>query len=139
MLNFFKKENEVSTVNDESFIDVACLLVHVSKIDEHYSIEEKNIITRLLIKFGADEKEIDNILKKAEDIEKNSNQILDFTRKIKDINKDKKLLIVKSLWEIIYSDDKSDMFESNLMRRLTGLLYLNPKEVGDLKEEVKNK
>ncbi len=139
MLNFLKKKNVISQENEGSLVEIACLLIHASKIDEHYSIDEKNIITKVLIKFGANEKEIENILKKAEDIEKNSNQILDFTRKIKDVDKDKKLLIVKSLWEIIYSDDKSDMFEANLMRRLTGLLYLDPKEVGDLKEEVKNK
>ncbi len=138
MLNFLKKKNVISQENEGSLVEIACLLIHASKIDEHYSIDEKNIITKVLIKFGANEKEIENILKKAEDIEKNSNQILDFTRKIKDVDKDKKLLIVKSLWEIIYSDDKSDMFEANLMRRLTGLLYLDPKEVGDLKEEVKN-
>ena len=139
MLNFLKKKNVISQENEGSLVEIACLLIHASKIDEHYSIDEKNIITKVLIKFGANKKEIENILKKAEDIEKNSNQILDFTRKIKDVDKDKKLLIVKSLWEIIYSDDKSDMFEANLMRRLTGLLYLDPKEVGDLKEEVKNK
>tara|TARA_B100000427_G_C15156477_1_gene441103 strand:+ start:57 stop:479 length:423 start_codon:yes stop_codon:yes gene_type:complete len=140
MFNFFKKESDVSLEkNEESFIEIACLLVHASKIDEQYTDQEKKIIEKTLLKFGAKVSDISNIISKAEDIEKNSNQILDFTRKIKDVDKEKKLIIIKSLWEIIYSDTKSDMYEANLMRRLTGLLYLDPKEVGDIKEEVKLK
>ena len=139
MFNFFKKESDVSLEKEESFIEIACLLVHASKIDEQYTDQEKKIIKKTLLKFGAKVSDISNIISKAEDIEKNSNQILDFTRKIKDVDKEKKLIIIKSLWEIIYSDTKSDMYEANLMRRLTGLLYLDPKEVGDIKEEVKLK
>ncbi len=139
MFNFFKKESDVSLEKEESFIEIACLLVHASKIDEQYTDQEKKIIEKTLLKFGAKVSDISNIISKAEDIEKNSNQILDFTRKIKDVDKEKKLIIIKSLWEIIYSDTKSDMYEANLMRRLTGLLYLDPKEVGDIKEEVKVK
>tara|TARA_Y100000816_G_scaffold221277_1_gene166265 strand:- start:803 stop:1222 length:420 start_codon:yes stop_codon:yes gene_type:complete len=139
MFNFFKKESDVSLEKEESFIEIACLLVHASKIDEQYTDQEKKIIEKTLLKFGAKVSDISNIISKAEDIEKNSNQILDFTRKIKDVDKEKKLIIIKSLWEIIYSDTKSDMYEANLMRRLTGLLYLDPKEVGDIKEEVKLK
>ena len=139
MFNFFKKESDVSLEKEESFIEIACLLVHASKIDEQYTDQEKKIIEKTLLKFGAKVSDISNIISKAEDIEKNSNQILDFTRKIKDVDKEKKLIIIKSLWEIIYSDTKSDMYEANLMRRLTGLLYLDPKEVGDIKEGVKLK
>ena len=139
MFNFFKKESDVSLEKEESFIEIACLLVHASKIDEQYTDQEKKIIEKTLLKFGAKVSDISNIISKAEDIEKNSNQILDFTRKIKDVDKEKKLIIIKSLWEIIYSDTKSDMYEANLMRWLTGLLYLDPKEVGDIKEEVKLK
>tara|TARA_B100000401_G_scaffold347522_1_gene245310 strand:- start:332 stop:751 length:420 start_codon:yes stop_codon:yes gene_type:complete len=139
MFNFFKKESDVSLEKEESFIEIACLLVHASKIDEQYTDQEKKIIEKTLLKFGAKVSDISDIISKAEDIEKNSNQILDFTRKIKDVDKEKKLIIIKSLWEIIYSDTKSDMYEANLMRRLTGLLYLDPKEVGDIKEEVKLK
>ena len=139
MFNFFKKESDVSLEKEESFIEIACLLVHASKIDEQYTDQEKKIIEKTLLKFGAKVSDISNIISKAEDIEKNSNQILDFTRKIKDVDKEKKLIIIKSLWEIIYSDTKSDMYEANLMRRLTGLLYLDPKEVGDIKEKVKVK
>ena len=139
MFNFFKKESDASLEKEEAFIEIACLLVHASKIDEQYTDQEKKIIEKTLLKFGAKVSDISNIISKAEDIEKNSNQILDFTRKIKDVDKEKKLIIIKSLWEIIYSDTKSDMYEANLMRRLTGLLYLDPKEVGDIKEEVKLK
>ena len=139
MFNFFKKESDVSLEKEESFIEIACLLVHASKIDEQYTDQEKKIIEKTLLKFGAKVSDISNIISKAEDIEKNSNQILDFTLKIKDVDKEKKLIIIKSLWEIIYSDTKSDMYEANLMRRLTGLLYFDPKEVGDIKEEVKFK
>ena len=139
MFNFFKKESDVSLEKEESFIEIACLLVHASKIDEQYTDQEKKIIEKTLLKFGAKVSDISDIISKAEDIEKNSNQILDFTRKIKDVDKEKKLIIIKSLWEIIYSDTKSDMYEANLMRRLTGLLYLDPKEVGDIKEKVKVK
>ena len=139
MFNFFKKESDISLEKEESFIEIACLLIHASKIDEHYTDQEKKIIEKTLLKFGAKLDDIAVIISKAEDIEKNSNQILDFTRKIKDVDKEKKLIIIRSLWEIIYSDTKSDMYEANLMRRLTGLLYLDPKEVGDIKEEVKIK
>ena len=135
MLNFFKKKDEISIEDQESFVEVACLLIHASKIDEHYTEDEKNIITKTLIKFGADKDKITDIITKAEIIEKNSNQILSFTRKIKDIEEEKKIIIVTALWEIIYSDTKSDMFEANLMRRLTGLLYLDPKVVGEIRKK----
>ena len=133
MLNFFKKKDEISIEDQDSFVEVACLLIHASKIDEHYTEDGKNIINKTLIKFGAKKDNLKDIVEKAEKIEKDSNQILDFTRKIKDIEQEKKIIIVTALWEIIYSDSKSDMFEANLMRRLTGLLYLDPKVVGDLK------
>ena len=81
---------------------------------------------------------MDLIIKEAENIEKDSNQILDFTKNLKQEDKETKYLIVESLWKIIFSDSMSDMYESNLMRRLTGLLYLSPKEVGDIKEKIKN-
>ena len=77
-------------------------------------------------------------MNKAEEIEKNSNQILDFTKEVKNMNEDSKIKIVEVLWNIIYSDSNSDMYESNLMRRLTGLLYLDAKIVGDIKKKVIN-
>ena len=139
MFDFLKKKTENPIESDESYIEVACLLIHASKIDEHYTEQEKKIIEKTLLKFGAKSEKLKEIITKAEKIEKSSNQILDFTRKIKDVDKEKKLIIIKALWEIIYSDTKSDMYEANLMRRLTGLLYLDPKEVGDIKEKIKNK
>ena len=80
---------------------------------------------------------MENIIEKALEIEGNSNQIIDFTRKLKDVEENKKVSIIEALWKIIYSDKKSDMYEDNLMRRLTGLLYLDPKIVGDIKEKIK--
>ena len=81
---------------------------------------------------------IDNVIIKAEKIEKNSNQILDFTREVKNMNEDSKIKIVEVLWSIIYSDTNADVYENNLMRRLTGLLYLDPKIVGNIKKKVIN-
>ena len=85
---------------------------------------------------GAQPDEIDEIVEEAEKKEKDSNQILDFTRKIKNVDEDKKKSIIEALWNIIYSDKNADMYETNLMRRLSGLLYLDNKVVGDIKEKI---
>jgi uncharacterized tellurite resistance protein B-like protein len=135
MLNFLKKKNN----NNQLFIKTAALLIHVAKIDENYSENEKIIIKKTLINLGVDENKIDELYKKAENTEKNSNQILEFTKEIKNTNENFKKKIVESLWNIIYSDGSSDMYEANLMRRLTGLLYLDKKVVGNIKEKIKNK
>ena len=137
MFDFLKSKNLEKNKKDETFIEIACLLIHASKIDENYTENEKNIIKKTLIKLGCLENDVENLIIKALEIENSSNQILDFTRKLKEVEKDKKTSIVEALWEIIYSDKKSDMYEDNLMRRLTGLLYLDPKIVGDIKEKVK--
>ena len=86
---------------------------------------------------GATKDEIEPIFVEAEKKEKDSNQILDFTREVKNINEDEKKIIIEALWKIIYSDENADMYETNLMRRLSGLLYLDNKVVGDIKEKVK--
>ena len=138
MFDFLKKNNAEKSENKRTFVEIACLLVHASKIDEAYTEKEKLIIKETLKKLGSDEKDLDLIIKEAENIEKDSNQILDFTKNLKQEDKETKYLIVESLWKIIFSDSMSDMYESNLMRRLTGLLYLSPKEVGDIKEKIKN-
>tara|TARA_B100000989_G_scaffold153124_1_gene114231 strand:- start:56 stop:475 length:420 start_codon:yes stop_codon:yes gene_type:complete len=138
MFDFLKKNNEEKVQND-SFVEIACLLIHASRIDEKYTDIEKNIIRKTLLNFGAKENEIQIIINKAEILEKDSNQILDFTKNLKNVEKEKKILIIEGLWEIIFSDEQSDMYESNLMRRLTGLLYLDPKTVGDIKEKVRSK
>ena len=135
MLNFFKKKNKESEEID-IFSKTASLLIHAAKIDENYTIKEKSIIERTLIELGIDKEKLDQIMINAEENEKNSNQILDFTKDIKNTEENFKIRIIESLWKIIYSDKTSDMYESNLMRRLSGLLYLDSKVVGDIKEKV---
>ena len=122
-----------------SLIAVASLLIHSAKIDENFSEKEKKIIKDSLIEMGADKKNIDNIINQAEKKEKDSNQILDFTRQVKNINENEKKVIIEALWNIIYSDKNADMYETNLMRRLSGLLYLDKRVVGEIKEKVKSK
>ena len=138
MFEFLKKKSTDKTDDKKTFIEVACLLIHASKIDENYTEKEKAIISEALMLLGSNEKDLNFILEEAEKIEQDSNQILDFTRSLKNEDKETKYLIVESLWKIIFSDSTSDMYESNLMRRLTGLLYLSPKEVGDIKVKIKN-
>ena len=139
MFNIFKKKENEKENNHPSIIAVACLLIHSAKIDENYTDKEKKIIKDAVVKMGAEPKEIGKILQDAEEKEKDSNQILDFTREIKNINEEDKKIIIEALWDIIYSDEDADMYETNLMRRLSGLLYLNPKVVGDIKEKVRQK
>ena len=115
---------------------IAALLIHAAKIDENYTQNEKEIIRKALIELGAKDEKIEDILLKAEEIEKESNQILDFTKEVKNIDEDKKKLIIESLWNIIYSDQNADIYETNLMRRLSGLLYLDSKVVGNIKQKV---
>ena len=138
MLNFFKKEKDLKK-NNISIISLASLLIHAAKIDENYSDKEKKIIKESLIKLGANNNEIDSIIEKAEDHEKNSNQILEYTKEAKNLKHEKKIILLEALWSIIYSDENADMYEANLMRRLSGLLYLDKKIVGDIKERIKNK
>ena len=135
MLNFFKKDNNESI--DNPLTKIAALLIYAAKIDENYTNKEKEIIKKAIIELGIKNEKVDEILVKAEKIEKNSNQILDFTKEIKNLNDDSKTKVIEILWNIIYSDTNPDIYENNLMRRLTGLLYLDPKTVGDLKEKVK--
>ena len=139
MFNIFKKDVNEKGSPHPSIIAVACLLIHSAKIDENYTDKEKKIIKDALIEMGAESDGIDEIMFNAEEKEKDSNQILDFTREIKNINEEDKKIIIEALWDIIYSDADADMYETNLMRRLSGLLYLDPKFVGDIKEKVRQK
>ena len=136
MFNFFKKKNKESEEID-IFSKTASLLIHAAKIDENYTEKEKSIIERTLIELGVDKEKLDQLMINAEENEKNSNQILDFTKDIKNTEENFKIRIIESLWKIIYSDKTSDMYESNLMRRLSGLLYLDNKVVGDIKDKIK--
>ena len=134
---FFKKKN-IKDKNDE-LVKIGALLIHTAKIDEDYSTKEVEIIKQALLKLGADNKDIEKIIKKAEEMETNSNQILDFTKIIKTMDEEDKVKIVKTLWKIIFSNKEADIYETNLMRRLAGLLYIDSKIMGDIKEEIKNK
>ena len=135
MLNLFKK-NENNEKNNLSIDAVASLLIHSAKIDENFTDKEKKIIKNALIEMGAETEKVDKIIEESEKKEQDSIQILDFTRKIKNVDENKKKLIIEALWSIIYSDQNADMYESNLMRRLSGLLYLDSKVVGDIKQKV---
>ena len=139
MFNLFKKEKEnKNDGNHLSLISVAALLIHSAKIDENFTEKDKNIIKNALIEMGADENNLDEIIIDAETREKDSNQILEFTKEVKNKSLDEKKIVIEALWTIIYSDEQADMYESNLMRRLSGLLYLDAKVVGDIKEKVKS-
>ena len=139
MISLFKKrENEEDIVNDDkSYSNIAALLIHVAKIDENYEDKEKEIIKKTLIELGATRSNIEKLISDASVIEENSNQILNFTKEVKNAPESDKIRIIESLWKIIYSDDNADMYETNLMRRLAGLLYIDAKTMGDLKEKVK--
>ena len=134
MFNIFKNQKQNS---NNIFIKIASLLIHAAKIDEIYTDKEREIIKKTIINLGIQQNEIEKILIEAENMESQSNQIIEFTKDIKQLNEDDKKKIVETLWKIIYSDSQSDIYESNLMRRLTGLLYLNKKIVGDIKEKIK--
>ena len=130
----FKKKN--TDIIDNKNILIAALLIHAAKIDENYTLKEKDIIKKTLQELGSKEESLDKILLTAEKIESDSNQILSFTKKIKNLDENIKIKVIESLIKIIYSDGQSDIYESNLTRRLSGLLYLDDKLVGNLKNKV---
>ena len=139
MFKLFKKKNSIDKIqnSNELLSKTTSLLIHAAKIDENYTNKEKEIIKKTLIELGAIHSEVDQIIINAEINEEKSNQILDFTRQIKTMNETEKIKIVETLWKIIYSNKDEDMYESNLMRRLSGLLYINSKTMGDIKEKIK--
>ena len=137
MINIFKNKENNEINDNNSYSKIAALLIHAAKIDEAYDEKERNIIKKTLIELGAESSSIDKLISDAAIIEKNSNQILDFTREVKNFPESDKIKVIESLWKIIYSDDSADMYETNLMRRLSGLLYIDAKTMGDLKEKVK--
>ena len=139
MFNFFSKKKNNKLNKYDLYIKTGALLIYAAKIDENYSDIEKKIIKKTLIDLGVDEKNLVQIFKNAEKIEANSNQILEFTKEIKNSDENFKIKLIETLWSIIYSDNNLDMYESNFMRRLTGLLYLDNKIVGNIKEKIKKK
>ena len=138
MFNFFKKKSLKEDINNsnnknELFIGTAALLIHAAKIDENYTNNEKNLIKKTLLELGLEDSKIDETVLNAENLEKNSNQLLDFTKIIKDNSLESKSIVIKEIWKIIISDNKVDKYESNLMRRICGLIYFPDKLSGEIK------
>ena len=132
---FYKKrENEIE---NSYLIKVCALLIHAAKIDENFTVHEEEIIKKTLLELGTSQEDLSETIKEAKIIEENSNQILDFTREVKNLPEDKKIKIIEALWSIIYSDKNVDIYESNLMRRLAGLIYVDNKIMGDIKNKLK--
>jgi len=131
---FFEKKGK----DDNDFlIKVSALLIHTAKIDEDYSKKEEEIIKRTLFKLGAKKENLESLIEKGKKLEENSNQILEFTKEVKNMNEQDKIKIVETLWEIIYSNKEADAYETNLMRRLAGLLYIDDKLMGKIKDKIK--
>jgi len=134
----FFKNNETKE-NSEYLTKVCALLIHAAKIDQNYTEIEEEIIKKTLLKLSSNEKRINDIIKEAKLLEENSNQILDFTKEVKNLPEGSKLKIIEALWSIIYSNKEADIYESNLMRRLAGLLYIDSKTMGNIKDKIKKK
>ncbi len=131
---FKKKDNETQ---NSYFIKVGALLIHAAKIDEDYTEKEEKIIKKTLQQLGLEKEKLLKTIKEAKIIEENSNHILDFTREVKNLPEEDKIKILESLWSIIYSNNEADIYETNLMRRLAGLLYIENKTMGEIKEKIK--
>ena len=138
--NFFKKEKKEKkeNANDKNILIIA-LLIHAAKIDENYTEIEKKIIKKTIIQLNqVSPNEAEKLLKIAEKKEEESNQIIEFTREIKKYSMELRLKIIEIIWEIVYSDGASDNYESNLIRRICGLLYITDKDNGIIKMKVKS-
>ena len=131
---FFK--NNKNQKND--LIKIAALLIHAAKIDENFTIEEEKIIEETLLNLGANEENVKQIIIESKKIEDKANQILEFTKEVKNMEENEKIKIIETLWRIIYSNKDADIYETSLMRRLAGLLYIDNKTMGDIKEKIKN-
>ena len=134
---FFKKKEKS---NENNFlIKVCALLIHAAKIDENYTNNEEDIIKKTLEELGLNKEKILTTIEEAKRIEENSNQILDFTKEVKNLPESEKIKIIEALWSIIYSNNDADIYETNLMRRLAGLLYIDSKTMGNIKDKIKIK
>ena len=134
--NFFKKKKEI---NEDNLILIPALLIHAAKIDENYTGVEKKIITKAIMDLNKfDFNKAKEVLKNAEKKEEESNQIIEFTREIKKYPIEFRLKIIEIIWKIVYSDGKNDSYESSLIRRICGLLYVSDKDSGTIKERIFN-
>jgi len=130
---FFNDNNNI----ENDLAKIAALLIHAAKIDQDFSKKEEKIIKETIVEIGANNENIEKIILEGKKMENDSNQILDFTKKVKNLDENNKIKIIESLWKIIYSNKESDIYEDNLMRRLAGLLYIDSKIMGDIKEKIK--
>ena len=133
---FFNKNEK--KVNESFLVKVGALLIHTAKIDENYTDKEEEIIKKTLLELGVKKENLSSTINDAKIIEENSNQILEFTREVKNLSEKEKIKIIEALWAIIYSNKDADLYETNLMRRLSGLLYIDNKVMGDIKNKIKN-
>ena len=133
----FFNNKEKNTIKGIDLVKIAALLIHTAKIDENYSTKEEEIIKQALQEMGVNKEDLTNIVNKGKEIEANSIQILDFTKEVKSMSEENKIKIIESLWRIIYSNKEADMYETSLMRRLGGLLYIDSKVMGDIKDKIK--
>ena len=131
---FFKKQE--NKIENNFLVKVCALLIHAAKIDENFTAHEEEIIKKTLLELGASQEDLSKTIKEAKIIEENSNQILDFTREVKNLSENNKIKIIEALWSIIYSNKDADIYEANLMRRLAGLLYIDNKTMGDIKNKI---
>ena len=134
---FFKKNLKKN--KNENLVKISALLIHAAKIDQEYSSKEEEIIKETLLKIGAEKNDLKKIVSEAKKIEENSNQILNFTKEVKTMADENKIKIIEALWQIIYSNNEADIYETSLMRRLAGLLYIDNKIMADIKDKIKNK
>ena len=132
---FFKKK--IENQRNNQLIKIAALMIHAGKIDENFSKQEEIIIKQALLKMGANKENIQKIIEQSKIIEENANQILDFTKEVKVMDEEKKIEIIETLWRIIYSNKDADIYETNLMRRLAGLMYIDNKIMGSIQEKIK--
>lgn len=132
---FFKKKDEKNS--NEKFVLIASLLIHAAKVDDNYSEIEKEIIKKAIIEINKiTEDEANKIIINAEKKEKESNQIIEFTKEIKKYPMEYRLKIIEIIWKIVYSDGENDSYESTLIRRICGLLYVSDKDNGVIKERI---
>ena len=134
---FFKKD--IPNTEKNFLVKTCALLIHAAKMDENYTENEEEIIKKTLLELGSTKESLSKTIETAKVIEENSNQILDFTKEVKNLPEANKIKIVEALWSIIYSNKNADIYETNLMRRLSGLLYIDSKTMGNIKEKIKKK